>query len=319
MTGASTARCPETTEIHVARPPDFERFWAETLSEAEAVDPAPELRHRPDLSTPAVTVSELDYTGFQHVRVSAWHAAPAGPAPAGGFPVVVHIPGYISEPAILKSWAERGYVAIDLAPRGKLRANSAVNPGYPGLLTQDLVDRFTYAYRGFYTDVVRGLDVVAGLAGVDPARIGVWGSSQGGGLGIIAAALRPGLVRCVAAGAPYLCGIMAAARLTHSYPYEEITEYLRVHPGHEPLVTETAAYYDGLNFAAGVTAPVFVYIGLEDDVCPPETGYAVYRLLPEPKQLHAYEHCAHQAGLPRVLPEIERFLDGHLKPSGVLA
>jgi len=319
MTGATPPRNTSAAAITVPRPADFDEFWADTLRLTEAIDPAPELPPRPDLSTPEVTVSELFYTSFQHVRVAAWYAAPAGPAPAGGYPVVLHIPGYVSEPAILKSWAERGYIAIDLAPRGKLRSNSAVNPGYPGLLTHNIVDRFTYGYRGFYADVVRSIDVIARLPEVDADRIGVWGSSQGGGLGIVAAALRPGLVRCVAAGAPYLCGIMAAIRLTHSYPYEEITEYLRAHPDDEPLVADTAGYYDGLNFADLVDAPALVYLGMEDDVCPPETGFAVYAALPEPKQLLTYERCAHNAGLRWVIPKVEAFLDGHLKPSGARA
>jgi len=319
MTGAAKPRDPEAAVITVDRPADFDEFWAETMRLTESIDPAPTLTHRPDLSTDTVTVSELHYTSFEHVRVAAWYAAPAGPVPAGGFPVVLHIPGYISEPAILKSWAERGYIAIDLAPRGKLRSNAVVNPGYPGLLTHNIVDRFTYAYRGFYADVVRSADVVAGLPDVDAGRIGVWGSSQGGGLGIVTAALRPDLVRCVAAGAPYLCGIMESARLTHSYPYEEITEYMRVHPDDEPFATETASYYDGLNFAPKVQAPIFVYLGMRDDVCPPETGFAVYRELTCPKELRTFENCAHHAGLRWVIPEVEKFLDGYLKPSGVLA
>ena len=68
---------------------------------------------------------------------------------------------------------------------------------------------------------------------------------------------------------------MDCAALTHSYPYEEINEYLRLYPDREPMVRETLAYFDGINFAPLIKAPMFVYIGLEDDVCPPETGYAL--------------------------------------------
>ncbi len=308
-------RDPQAADIQVPRPADFAEFWAETMRLTTAHDPLPELWPRRDLSSDTVEVAELSYASFQGVRVTSWYSAPAGPAPASGWPVVLHIPGYISEPAIMKSWAARGYIAIDLAPRGKLRSDGMVNPGYPGLLTNNMVDRFSYAYRGFYADIVRALDVVAALPQVDANRIGVWGSSQGGGLGLVAAALRPELVRCVAAGAPYLCGIMESATLTHSYPYEEITEYLRVHPEHEPLLAETASYYDVLNFASQVQAPTLVYLGMEDDVCPPETGFAVFRLLPEPKQLLTYERCAHHAGLHWVITEVEKFLAEHLEES----
>ena len=76
------------------------------------------------------------------------------------------------------------------------------------------------------------------------------GSSQGGGLGISTAALRPDVIKAVAAGAPYLCGIVTAPTLTRSYPYEEINEYLRVHPKDVDRVRESVAYYDGLKYPA---------------------------------------------------------------------
>ncbi|AOS64186.1 acetylxylan esterase [Actinoalloteichus hymeniacidonis] len=310
-TGRSRSSTLESAIIDVPRPADFDEFWAESLRLLDTVDARPSLRHLPERSTERVDVYELHYSGFHGVRIAAWCTMPAGRT--GPLPTVVHIPGYISEPSIMKSWSERGYLTVALAPRGKLRSNDLVNPGYPGLLTADITDRFTYAYRGFYLDVIRALDVVAELEQVDAERIGVWGSSQGGGLGIVAAALRPNIVRAFAAGAPYLCGIMESARLTHSYPYEEINEFLRVHPEAEAEATETAAYYDGMNFAPAVRAPSLVYLGLEDDVCPPETGFAVYRELGGVKELHTYPRCAHDAGLRWVIPKVEAFLDGHLK------
>lgn len=311
------ARDPESATVEVDLPADFDEFWAETLRLTDEVPPDPELVRVPRMSTPTVDVFELRYTSYDQLRIAAWLTMPAGRPPGTSFPAVLHVPGYISEPSVLKSWSERGYVTVGLAPRGKLRSNARFNPGYPGLLTHNMVDRFTYGYRGFYADVVRAVDVLATLPGVDPGRVGIWGSSQGGGLGIVAAALRPDVVRCVAAGAPYLCGIMASPGWTHSYPYEEINEYLRVHPEHEPLLTETASYFDGLNFAPKVRAPIFVYLGMEDDVCPPETGFAVYRLIESEKELHTYPRCGHDSGLRWVIPLVEKFVDSHLHPEGV--
>lgn len=298
---------PQRAHIEVPRPPDFAEFWDETLRIAEAVDPKPSLTERTEFSSPEVRVFELRYTSFAGVEVAAWCAAPA--EPSGPLPVAMHIPGYVSEPAILKHWARRGYFAVDLATRGKRRADAVVNPGFPGLLVDNIVDRYTYSYRGFYMDVVRGIDVLAALPQTDARRFGVFGSSQGGGLGIVAGALRPDIVRCIASGCPYLCGIMTAPELTHSYPYEELNEFLRVHPEAREQLAETVAYYDGLNFAADVRAPVLMHLGLEDDVCPPETGFALYERLECPKRLLRYPDCGHDAGQPEVAGEIEAFMD----------
>jgi cephalosporin-C deacetylase len=151
---------------------------------------------------------------------------------------------------------------------------------------------------------------------VDTERIGAHGSSQGGALSIVVAALRPEAIACCAAGAPYLCGIATAPRLTHSYPYEEINEYLRIHPHHADALTRAVAYYDGLNFAPMISCPTMVYIGLADNICPPETGAALYEGLSGPKRLVTSEGCAHDAGAHWVTDQVVEFLGDHLRPAG---
>jgi cephalosporin-C deacetylase len=142
----------------------------------------------------------------------------------------------------------------------------------------------------------------------------VHGSSQGGALTIVTAALRPETIVCGAAGAPYLCGFLDAVALTHSYPYEEINEYLRLYPERAAAVRETLNYFDGINFAPSIRCPMLVYLGLRDDVCPPETGFAMYDALRCPKTLHTYPDCAHDAGAYWEAPRVEAFLAQHLTP-----
>ena len=143
-------------------------------------------------------------------------------------------------------------------------------------------------------------------------RIGVVGSSQGGGLTITTAAMRRE-VRAAAAGAPYLCGIIDAIALTHTYPYEEINDYLRLHPDSRHAVEETLAYFDGHNFADKITCPIIVNIGLQDNVCPPETGYALFnRIGARDKQLYAYDGHGHDAGRYQHNAIVERFFAQHL-------
>jgi cephalosporin-C deacetylase len=77
------------------------------------------------------------------------------------------------------------------------------------------------------------------------------------------------------------------------------------------------AYFDVINFAPLIEAPMLVYIGLEDDVCPPETGFALVRAMRCPTQLIATPRCAHDAGAHWVGTKVERFLAEHLGPTAI--
>ncbi len=294
------------------RPADFDRFWDDILRQAAAIPLNPTVEPIPLRSTDEVEVFEVKYDSLDHVRIACWYCLPR--ERRGKLPAVIHVPGYVSEPMMPKATARKGYAAISVAPRGKLRSNSQFNPGYPGLLTHNITDRNSYSYRGFYVDACRAVDFLLGRPEVDQSRIAVTGSSQGGALTIVTSALRREIA-CAAAGAPYLCGFMDAARLTHSYPYEEINEYLRLHPEREEQIRQTLSYFDGINFAPRIRCPIIVNIGLQDDVCPPETGYALFREIGSPdKKLYPYNNCKHDAGSFWHAAVIDAFLRAHLHP-----
>jgi cephalosporin-C deacetylase len=302
---------PSTT----VRPADFDAFWAEIMAAADRIPLNPGILPLTGRSTPSVDVFEIGYDSLDGVRIAGWYCTPKAAYIPPPYPGLLIVPGYISEPTLPKSWAQLGYASVGVAPRGKLRSNHQYNPGYPGLLVDNIIDRNTYAYRGFYIDAARAVDFLLSRPEVDRARIGVHGSSQGGALTITTAALRPDAIACGAAGAPYLCGFMDAAALTHSYPYEEINDYLRTYPDREPAVRATLNYFDGINFAPNIRCPMQINLGLLDDVCPPETGFALYDALSCPKALHTYAGCGHDAGSYWEEANVEAFLAEHLKPA----
>jgi cephalosporin-C deacetylase len=309
----------EDHQTTVVRPPDFDEFWSQVDAELARIPLDPVLTEVPLRSTDEVEVFEIGYTSLQGVRIAGWYCRPRESFIAGPYPGLSIVPGYVSEPTLPKSWAKMGYAAIGVAPRGKLRSNGQFNPGYPGLLTHNIIDRNTYSYRGFYADALRAIDFLLTRPEVDGTRIGVHGSSQGGALTIVSAALRPDNVACGAAGAPYLTGFMDSARLTHSYPYEEMNEYLRLYPEREAQMRETVAYFDCINLAPSVKAPMLIYAGRNDDVCPPETAYDLARALPGDVEIHTHDRCGHDAGAHWEMPVIEAFLARHLAPATVNA
>ncbi|MBI3461964.1 MAG: acetylxylan esterase [Planctomycetes bacterium] len=305
-------RDPSSFRSQVTCPADFDAFWQRLLAATARVPLEPQLEPSTLRSTPAVEVFEAHYQSLDGVRIFAWYHRPRGAK--GPLPALLYVPGYISDPTIQKGWAAKGYAVLSVAPRGKIRSHLQFNPGYPGLLTHNIVDRNTYGYRGFYADAMRGVDFLLARPEVDRNRLGVLGSSQGGGLTLVTAALRPE-IRAASAGAPYLCGFMDAIELTHTYPYQEINDYLRLHPDRGEAVRETLAYFDGINFAPRVRCPVIVNLGLQDNVCPPETGYALFGALGSAdKRLYTYDACGHDAGKKEHEAVIEAFFERHLTP-----
>jgi cephalosporin-C deacetylase len=294
----------------VTKPADFDAFWQGVLGQAAAIPLHPEVIPEPLRTSADVEVFQVFYNSLDQVRIAAWYCRPTRRAERT--PALLFLPGYQMDPPIPKEWARKGYIVLSVAPRGKLRSMRQFNPGYPNLLTYNIVDPHTYAYRGFYVDAWRGIDFLLSRPEVDPTRIGVTGTSQGGGLTICTAAMRPE-VRAAAAGAPYLCGFLDAIELTHTYPYAEIHDYLRQHPDRRPDVEETLAYFDGLNFADTIACPIIVNIGLQDNVCPPETGYALFnRIAAKDKRLYAYDGHGHDAGRYQHGPIVDRFFAQHL-------
>ena len=80
-------------------------------------------------------------------------------------------------------------------------------------------------------------------------------------------------------------------------------------------VEETLAYFDGMSFAERITCPIVVNIGLQDNICPPETGYEVFnKIASEDKRLYTYDRHAHDAGSHEHSQIIDAFFSRHLNP-----
>ena len=295
----------------VIKPEDFNEFWGLVLDELSSIELNVKCEKDELRSDSKVTVYQIFYDSLDHVRISGWYSVPN--TPVTGLPAILLVPGYQSDPPIPKDWSAKGYACLSVNPRGKVRSRSQFDPGYPGLLTHRIVDKNTYSYRGFYADAWRGIDFLLSREEVDSERIGVAGSSQGGGLTITTSAMRKE-IKAASAGAPYLCGFMDAIKLTDTYPYQEINDYLRTYPDRLEEVEGTLAYFDGISFADQIDCPIIMNLGLQDNVCPPETGYALFETIgSKDKKLFEYEGHGHEAGRYEHSGIMDQFFDKHLK------
>lgn len=289
-------------ELQVYNPPAtkeprFEVFWKDTLTESAR---QPLNAQVEQIAYPArgVRVYEVHYDGWRGARICAWYLLPEGDGP---FPCLVQYHGYSGSKQDVYhylSWVLQGFAVFAVDVRGQ--SGNSSDPGnytgghVRGWMTQGIMDPDQYYYRGVYVDCVRALDLVSLRPEVDAQRVGIMGVSQGGGLTLAVAGLdsRPILAM---PEVPYLCHFQRAVDVAVNGPYLEIPDYLRRWPQREGQVWRTLSYFDNLNLAAGITCPVLMTVGLQDDVCPPSTVFAAYNKITSPKEMKVYPYHNHAA------------------------
>jgi cephalosporin-C deacetylase len=295
----------------VRRPADFDAFWTETIESARdagagvapVVVPA-------DTPVTGLVVEDLTFPGFAGDPVRAWVTRPVGATEP--LPVVVEFLGYNGGrglPGERVSWALAGYVHVVMDTRGQGSGWGSGGdtpdphgsaPHIGGWMTSGIGSPAEHYYRRVYTDAVRLVDAVRTLPGVDASRIALTGGSQGGGITIAAAALVEAHVGPITALLPdvaFLSDWENGTAVAVGGPYRELAQYLSVHRDAIDTVWDTAAYFDGVHFAAGITAPALFSVALMDDVVPPRTTFAAYNALGSAdKEIEVYPYNGHEGG-----------------------
>ncbi|WBQ05217.1 acetylxylan esterase [Kribbella sp. CA-293567] len=300
------------------RPADFDQFWEKGLAELAGTDPATEFVEATDFPLPFARTEHLYFTGTGGYRV---HAKVIRPHNAEG-PAVLMFHGYGGEQPQwidLLPYAARGFTvaALDVRQQVGFRTGSQQSNSFS--LRNHLVEGLDggpeeLLYRHVFLDTRRLADIIGALPGVDAGRIGTTGWSQGGGLSLVCAALTPG-IKYTASVFPFLSDYQRAWELNlDTEPYNEITTWFKKRdPRHlrEQEVFSTLGYIDLQHLAPRIRSEVTLYVGLEDQTCPPSTQYAAYNKLAGAKQLRVYPDFGHD-DLPGASDEIFQSLSQKL-------
>ena len=120
-------------------------------------------------------------------------------------------------------------------------------------LVTGILDRYHYSLRFGYAAIARAYEVLAAREEVDPKQIRVQGSSQGGGLALIAAGLVPGAFTSATARKPGLC------RLDWNLDYLNPPFFpIAATEDGKPMIHATLWYFLPSHFARRITCPVEV-------------------------------------------------------------
>ncbi|MGA3099199.1 MAG: acetylxylan esterase [Bryobacteraceae bacterium] len=269
--GAAVA--PTKIGLATPRPDDFDSFWSQKLA-AQAKVPINPALTPVQTDTPGVEMNAfaLDALG------SKAQGYLAKPVKEGKFPALVLLQ-YAGVYALnARSVAERaaeGWLVIDVDAHDKPPSDPSGNAprNYPAVGNNDREKSY---FLNMYLRDSRALDYVMTRPEWDGKTIVLMGTSMGGQQSLVLAGLRPekitAVLVCVPSGADTngdLHGRKAG------YPNW---------PSNDPDVMKTALYFDPVNFASRIQAPVLAAMGFIDTTSPPAGVWTALNQIPVAKE-----------------------------------
>jgi len=292
-----------TYRTQTQEPPALDQWWADRIAQAQDSAQPPVLaRYRPEVYAP-LEVFDVEFSGARGDRVRAWYIKPAGATQT-----VVKFIGYGGGrglPVEHTLLATLGYAVFVMDTRGQggRWSTGDTAPANSTVMTTDITRPEDYYYTRLFTDAARAVQTAVELG--QTAQVAVAGASQGGGLALAAAALRPDLVTVCQADVPFLCDIQRAITLAPGAPYTEIPDFLAQNTTLIPAALDTLRYIDCALLARRITAQCLLSTGLMDTICPPSTVFAAYNEITAGKDIAVYPYTRHDVPSVQLERQIE--------------
>ncbi|MET3697571.1 cephalosporin-C deacetylase [Bacillus oleivorans] len=284
------------------KPADFETFWNEQKGRIEKLEiPCVSVDWR-DYPTPEIEVADLWLESWDHTPLTGLLVKPKQIKEG---PVILHFHGYTGSCGLaidFLKWVTLGVsiIAFDVRGQGRSPDYGTYQKGsrIPGWMLRGIENPETYYYTNVYRDILYQLRWIrSDGAPIQPSKLGVMGSSQGGGLALSAAGLDGAVDFCISDW-PFLAHFERAFEVALSGPYMEIVNYFKWNdPQYDTFkdVFKTLGYIDSMHFCGSIHCPTLMAIGLEDAVTPPSTIFAAYNHLGAgDKKIEVYPQFIHE-------------------------
>jgi len=269
--GAAVA--PQKLELSTPRPADFDAFWDGKLA-AQAKVPIEAELTRVETDVPGVELNlfVMDALG------SKAHGYVAKPAREGKFPALIQLQyagvyALNARGAALR--AAEGWLFLNVDSHDKLPSDPSGNipRAYQAVGN---TDREKSYFLNMYLRDSRVLDYLLTRPDWDGKTIVLTGGSMGGQQSLSLGGLRPekitAILVCVPAGADANGDLHGRKAGYPNWPSEN------------PDVMKTALYFDTVNFASRIKAPVMAGMGFIDTISPPAGVWTALNQIASPKE-----------------------------------
>lgn len=281
-------------------PPDMDDFWKNQIKSVSDI-PSYQLNSC-DFNLEFVDCYELIFNGNNGSSIYSKCLFPKGVSKA---PVVFYFHGYQGQSP---DWTENlkfvcaGYAVVCMDVRGQAGKSQDLG-NFNGMTVKGQVIRGAIDgpehlfYKDIYLDTYQLVEIVASLNFVDETMLLTYGASQGGALALVCAALNNRISKTVAVY-PFLSDFKRVLELGNNCePYDELFRYFKfsdpLHQTEEKFLKHLS-YIDVKNLAHMIQCPIMMITGLEDNVCPPSTQFAIYNRINTKKEIIILPEYSHE-------------------------
>lgn len=284
------------------KPSDFDAFWKAAKDQLTAIDMNAKLTLIPERSNENCKVYLVEMNSIpdglsgEPVKIRGYYCEPQD---GKKHPVIMHYYGYDTQ----------GYTGVVDCPwggdkaefylshRGQYLNNRPANTNlgvaeetkniYGDWFRYNLGEKDTYYYRGAYMDVVQSIRFMATRESSDMTKLFAEGSSQGGALTYVAAALSDWPFTAIAANVAFM-GDFADAKDIESLAYWEISDHYWVDGVEIEKSIRYLPYFDIKHLTPKISCAVLGSSGLADETCPARLNLVPFNNLATPKEKKEY-------------------------------
>ena len=278
-------------------PEGYSKHWQDAIEELKTVKPNFEIEKRDDLTSERRNGYVIKMKSIGDVAIYGYYFVPKK---KGKFPAILHLPGYGYGFEHLDDFLNSSNDIIELAlcvrGHGLSKESIATEFPIPGFFGYEICDINKMAYRQIYMDCLRAVDFMVSREEVDKSKIGVMGSSQGGGLALMTAGLASKHISACAYGDPFPTDMRNHIRI-RTLIEDELESYLDYY-GNKCSFEEglkTFDFFDTKYFAKHIKASTFYVTGLVDDDCPPRLGFSAFNEINSQKEFIIFPNDSHIA------------------------
>ena len=250
-------------------PDGLDAFWGRTLDALAETGPAP-IAHRQPAPGVGLQFDRLEFTSLGNVTIAGYLLTHDD---SESRPLIVHSHGYNSQYDVMLYWARAGchVMGIDFRGFGRSEQVPLARGGYV-LTGGDSQQRSIL--RGAVADLIQAQQVAKLLLSWRISSQTLYGFSFGGAIAIMAAAVgdEPDLL---VAGQPTFGWNRERLRLASAGSAAEINAYCGAFPQQRSTLLETLDHFDTMHYAARLTGPTLIGVGLDDRVVPSRSVFAI--------------------------------------------